>query len=175
MLIRTENPADHPAVAEVVRAAFDDDMEQLLIDLIRRSEHFEPELSLVAEDDDGTIVGHVLFSRIGFDGTGPDEVYSLAPLAVHPDLQRRGVGTALTEEGLRRLDEMGEPLVVVEGHPAFYPRFGFERGSLHGLTPPDPRVPDEAFMVNRLSAYDPAITGTVVYPEAFHQAEAIGP
>lgn len=174
MLVRTETPAYHQAVSAVLEAAFAGPSEALLVDLIRRSEHFEPGLSLVA-DAGGPVVGHVLFSRVGFRGKGPAEIYCLAPLAVHPDHQRAGAGTALVEEGLRRLDEMGEPLVVLEGIPAYYPRFGFERGSLHGLTVPDPRVPDEAFMIRRLSAYDPSITGRPVYPPAFHEADAVGP
>jgi len=174
MRVRTETPADHEAVAAVLIAAFDGPMEAALVDLIRRSEHFEPELSLVA-DGGGEILGHVLFSRVGLEGEGPGEVYSLAPLAVHPDHHHKGIGTALTEEGLRRLDEMGEPLVVLEGIPAYYPRFGFEPGSRNGLTPPDPRVPDEAFMVRKLTGYDPAITGRIVYPPAFHEAGASRP
>lgn len=175
MLVRTETPADHQAVAAVVGAAFDGRAEEvLLVDLIRRSEHFEASLSIVAEVD-GEVVGHILFSRVGLDGRGPAEVYSLAPLAVHPDHQRTGVGTALTEEGLRRLDEMGEPLVVLEGIPSYYPRFGFEPGSQHGFEPPDPRVPDEAFMIRRLGNYDPGIAGKVVYPPAFYEADAVGP
>lgn len=174
MLVRTETPQDHDAIGVLVRAAFDNDAEPLLVSLIRASAHFEPSLSLVAEEV-GDVIGHVLFSRVGLTGEGPPEVYSLAPLAVHPDHQRRGVGIALVTEGLRRLDEMGEPLAVVEGHPAYYPRFGFERGSQHGLTPPDPRVPDEAFMVRTLSAYDPSISGAIVYPSAFYESEAAGP
>ena len=107
MLVRPETPADREAIGAVVKAAFEgSEVEPLLVDLIRRSDHFEPGLSLVAEKA-GVIVGHVLFSRVAFEGTGPDEVYSLAPLAVDPDHQRTGVGTALSEEGIRRLEEMG--------------------------------------------------------------------
>ncbi|MCJ7726100.1 MAG: N-acetyltransferase [Acidimicrobiia bacterium] len=174
MAVRTETPADHSAITAVVTAAFGRTEEALLVDLIRRSDHFHPDLSLVAEID-GQIVGHVLFSRIGLDGTGRSMVYSLAPLAVHPDHQRTGIGSALTHEGLRRLDEIGEPMVVLEGIPAYYPRFGFESASANGLKCPDPRVPDEAWMVRKLAAYDPTITGTVVYPPAFYESDAVGP
>jgi len=174
MLVRSETPADHAAVAAMLDTAFEGTAESLLVDLIRQSEHFEPELSLVAEVD-GEVVGHVLFSRVGLIGTGPSEVYSLAPLAVHPDHHGLGIGTALTEEGLRRVDAMGEPLVVLEGIPAYYPRFGFERGSQNGLEPPDHRVPDEAFMVRKLAAYDPSITGKIAYPPAFYESDAVGP
>ncbi|MBU1226413.1 MAG: N-acetyltransferase [Actinobacteria bacterium] len=174
MRLRTETPADHEAVAAVVTAAFGRTQEALLVDLVRRSEHFDPHLSLVAETG-GRIVGHVLFSRVGLQGSGPAEVYALAPLAVHPDHQRIGIGSALVEEGLRRLDAMGEPLVVLEGIPSYYPRFGFVPASQHGMSPPDSGVPDEAFMIRRLAGYDPAIVGTIAYPSAFYASEALGP
>ena len=99
----------------------------------------------------------------------------LAPLAVHPDHQNRGAGSALTEEGLRRLDHMGEPMVILEGIPSYYPRFGFERASQHGLETPSPLVPDEAFMIRRLTSYDPRIRGRVVYPSAFIDSDCVGP
>lgn len=174
MQIRAETPADHEAVAAVVTAAFDHTNEAMLVDLIRRSDGFDPNLSLVAEDD-GEVIGHVLFSKVGIEGAGEFEVYCLAPLAVHPDHQNRGAGSALTEEGLRRLDLMGEPMVILEGIPSYYPRFGFERASQHGLEPPGPLVPDEAFMIRRLTSYDPRIRGTVVYPSAFIDSDCVGP
>jgi putative acetyltransferase len=69
----------------------------------------------------------------------------------------------------------GEPLVVVEGIPAYYPRLGFEPAADHHIGKPAHQVPDEAFMVYRLPAYDPAYRGRLVYPPAFHEANAIGP
>ena len=146
----------------------------MLIDLIRSSDDFDPNLSLVAEDE-GEVIGHVLFSKVAIEGTRTFEVCCLAPLAVHPDHQNRGAGSALTEEGLRRLDHMGEPMVILEGIPSYYPRFGFERASQHGLEPPSSLVPDEAFMIRRLTSYDPRIRGRVVYPSAFSDSDCVGP
>jgi putative acetyltransferase len=175
MRIRPETPADHRAVADVVTEAFGGRPgEALLVDLIRRSAGFDPDLSLVAEVD-GAVAGHALFSRITVAGEGPREVYCLAPLSVHPGHQDRGIGSALTAEGLRILDQRGEPLVMVEGIPSYYPRFGFEPASRYGLLPPDPNIPDEAFMVLRLAAYDPSIRGTVIYPEPFHESGCLEP
>jgi putative acetyltransferase len=176
MLIRSETEADYPGVAAVNNAAFGSDNESYLISLIRESELYVPELSLVAVDDVHGVVGHVMFSFVVLeteDGNVP--ILDLAPLAVHPDHQNRGIGSALTRHGLRLIEERGDPLVLVEGIPSYYPRFGFDRASAHGITPPSPVIPDDAFMVKRLPNYDPKLRGKVRYPEAFYLADAIGP
>jgi len=174
MLIRTETAADHEAVREVLIDAFDGPDEALLVDLIRNSARFVPDLSIVAEVD-GAVVGHILFSHVDLVGDQTRQVLSLAPLAVAKSAQLSGVGRALVEEGLARCDRRGEPLVVLEGIPAYYPRFGFEPAAEHRIDKPAHGVPDEAFMVYRLAAYDPAYRGKLVYPPAFHEANAIGP
>ncbi len=99
MLVRTETAADHQAVREVLVDAFDSPDEALLVDLIRSSDRFVPELSIVAEVDD-TIVGHILFSYVDLVGDQTRRVLSLAPLAVAKNAQSSGVGRALVEEGL---------------------------------------------------------------------------
>ena len=156
-------------------AAFEEENEAQLIELIRQTDLYVAELSLVAVDGDH-VVGHVMFSYVTLETPAGDvQILDLAPLAVHPDHQNRGVGTALTEHGLDLVEALGEPLVLVEGVPAYYPRFGFERASLHGITPPSPKIPDEAFMVKLLSNYDPSFRGQVRYPPAFYEADAVGP
>jgi putative acetyltransferase len=174
MIIRPETPADHPAIDWVVDAAFGSTIESRLIRLIRESAGYLPGLSLVAEID-GEIVGHVMFSRVTIEGAGTHDVLSLAPLAVAPSHQNRGIGTALTTDGIERIRVMGEPLVVVEGHPRYYPRFGFVPGSAVGVEKPAAEVPDAAFMVLRLTRAAADITGKLVYPPPFHQVGAIGP
>jgi putative acetyltransferase len=175
VIIRPETPGDYPAVAGVNVAAFDEENEARLIALIRQSDLYVPELSLVAVEDD-LVVGHVMFSYVTLEtAAGPVRIFDLAPLAVHPHHQGRGVGTALTEHGLGLIERRGEPLVLVEGIPAYYPRFGFVRASLHGITPPSPRIPDDAFMVKLLPGYHPGLRGPVRYPAAFYQADAVGP
>lgn len=175
MIIRPETPGEYPGVARVNVAAFDQENEAQLIELIRRSDLYVPDLSLVAMERE-EVIGHIMFSYVGLEtAAGPVRILDLAPLAVHPHHQGRGVGTALTEHGLTLIDQQGEPLVLVEGHPTYYPRFGFERASLHGITPPSSKIPDDAFMVKLLSNYDPGFRGTVRYPPAFYEADAVGP
>jgi len=175
MLIRPETPGDYPGVAVVNNAAFDEENESHLIDLIRQTDLYVAGLSLVAVED-VAVIGHVMFSYVTLEAPAGDlRILDLAPLAVHPDHQNQGVGTALTGHGLELIEALGEPLVLVEGIPTYYPRFGFERASLHGLTPPSPKTPDDAFMVKLLSNYDPKYRGRVRYPPAFYQADAVGP
>lgn len=138
------------------------------MDCLRASDAWVEGLSLVAEDPDGRVVGHLLLSRVTLnrvDGTAWS-VLSLAPMAVLPEAQGQGAGSALVRAALAEADRRGEPLVVVLGHPGYYPRFGFAPASTHGITCPYP-VPDEVFMVASLSADDPAISGRVTYPDCF--------
>ena len=98
----------------------------------------------------------------------------LSPIGVLPARQRQGVGTALIRRGLELLTERDVPLVFLEGAPAYYSRFGFEPGAAHGFRKPSLRIPDAAFQVLRLPAYEPWMTGTLVYSEAFWTHDAVG-
>lgn len=123
LTIRPETPADLNAIHETNRLAFGQDAEADLVDGLRAGGFVR--LSLVAEIG-GEIVGHILFSRLPIiTETGVVEALSLAPMAVRPTHQRRRIGTRLVEEGLRACREAGHRIVLVLGHPAFYPRFGF--------------------------------------------------
>jgi putative acetyltransferase len=166
--VRPERPDDRAAVAAVVRDAFGAHGPQVVafVDALRRSQGYVPELALVADDDSG-VVGYVMVSWVPLEGSARDRILNLTPLAVRPDRQREGVGTRLVTSVVALADEAGEPAVVVEGVSAYYPRFGFERGSALGFRPPHDRIPDAAFMVKRLAAWDPAVAGRVVYPPAF--------
>jgi putative acetyltransferase len=163
--IRAEAPEDRDAIAEVTSAAFGKQREARMVEAIRESDGFVRELSLVAERD-GAIVGHVLLSYVGLAGDSR-RVLELGPMCVAPGRQRQGIGSALVREALRRADARGEPLVLVLGHPGYYPRFGFAPAAELGITPPDPRIPSEAFMAIRLRAYDPTLRGRVVFPPAY--------
>jgi putative acetyltransferase len=166
--IRPEEPADHDAVERVVRAAFarHPDEVALLVERIRASAAYVPGLALLAEDESG-VVGHVLLSFVPVAGGSRRELLILTPMSVRPDRQRLGVGSRLIQEVLSRAEAAGEPAVLVEGIPAYYPRFGFERASPLGFGAPHASIPDDAFMVKKLPGYDSALAGRVVYPEAF--------
>ncbi len=163
--VRAERSGDFATIREVVTAAFDDVEVARLVERIRASEHYVPELALVAELA-GEVVGHTMLSYAGLEGL-EERLLLLSPLAVRPDVQRRGIGAALTRRLLELADGRGEPLVLVEGIPAYYPRFGFRRAAELGLTPPRPDIPGGAFLVAPLAAYDAALRGRVVYPPAF--------
>ena len=165
---RPERDADHPVIAEVVRAAFVRHPDEVasFVERIRASEQFIPELALVAEDSSG-VIAHVMLSWVGVEGGSRTRILNLTPMSVRPDRQRIGVGARLIRDALGRAEEAGEPAVMVEGIPAYYPRFGFEQASALGFISPHPKIPDDAFMVKRLPGYSPDLAGRIVYPAAF--------
>ena len=120
----------------------------------------QPLLSLVATNS-GKIVGHVMFSRARID-LAAQEVSAtlLAPLAVHPDVQSRGIGGRLVIEGLGRLKRAGVDLVFVLGHPAYYPRFGFVEAGVNGFTAPY-LIPPENAAAWMVQALRPGVLGVV--------------
>ncbi|OUL28041.1 GNAT family N-acetyltransferase [Nostoc sp. T09] len=167
MNIRRENIADYPAIAEVNVLAFGQENEAKLVEEIRHSNRYIPELSLVAEVE-GLVVGHILFSYINLVGEERLQVLGLAPMAVHPRFQRQGIGSALVQAGLEIADTRGEAIVIVLGHPPFYSRFGFELSVNYAIESPFP-VPEEFFMVKPLQSYQERYKGKVVYPPAFEK------
>jgi putative acetyltransferase len=170
--IESEQPADHAAIRTVVAAAFAHHPEVSdMVEAIRASDRYRPELSLVARLG-GRVVGHVLLSGVDLvDADRRHRVLTLSPLAVAPGLQGRGIGSALVRAAVDRADDAGEPVVVLEGSPAFYGRLGFEASVGYGITITLPSwAPAEAAQVRRLSAYDPAVRGHVEYPPAFDVA-----
>jgi putative acetyltransferase len=143
LVIRIECPADIPGVRAVNEAAFDTGAEAALVDALRENGKFT--LSLVA-DVEGEIVGHILFTDIEMEPGGTHvRMLGLAPMAVRPEWQGKGIGSALVRRGLEDCREFGYRGVVVLGHPDFYPRFGFAPASGHGISCIYD-APDEAFM-----------------------------
>lgn len=167
LTIRAETSQDRRRIAEVTTSAFGKEREALMVEAIRDSDGYVPELSLVAELD-GEIVGHVLLSYVALAGKDR-RLLELGPMSVTPEHQRTGIGSALIREALRRADERGEPLVIVLGHARYYPRFGFRPASGLGISAPDPKIPDEVFLAIPLRAYDPELRGRVVFPPAFRE------
>jgi len=165
--IRPETPADIPAIFEVNLRAFGQPAEATLVDALRRDGDFIPEFSLVAVVE-GRIAGHILFPPVTI-ATPQSSVPALplAPMAVLPEIQRCGVGSRLVWEGFAACRLLGHRIVVVVGHPKYYPRFGFSPSRVRGIEAPFP-VPDEAFMVMALVEGSlEGIHGTVRYPHAF--------
>lgn len=149
---------DLDAVLRVERAAFGQEDEAELVAALLEDPSAEPRLSLLALVDDEPL-GHVLFTAVtigGAERSCPAAI--LAPLAVHPEVQRRGIGKALIEDGARRLAAAGVRLLFVLGHPAYYTKSGFVPAMSFGLRPPYPIDPQEAWMVRAL---DPNAVGTV--------------
>ena len=180
VLIRREQPGDVARIREVHSHAFRrserpdlDPPEAQLVDDLRASDDWIPELSLVAidaGDRDGKIVGHVVCSRGVILPATP--VLGLGPLGVDPDRQRREVGKALMHAVIGAADAMGERFIALLGSPAYYPRFGFVCSADHGIQPPNPLY-GEHFQVRTLTAHDPLITGTFRYAAAFDATEGV--
>jgi putative acetyltransferase len=173
--MRVEQADDHEAISEAVGAAFGSPVEPRLVELLRASSSFVPEWSLVAEMR-GRIVGHVMvtFAALEDDDGTRRRIANLSPLAVVPEFQRGGIGSALVREICARVDAAGEPLVVLEGSPAYYGRLGFEHSVTYGIHIDLPNwAPREAAQVIRLRNYDPSLRGRAVYPSAFVECEEV--
>lgn len=164
--IRLETTWDEGAVNQLLTRAFGRRAESELLDRLRSSGATVPQLCLVA-DQNSVIVGHICYNHVTLESDPPTKAVALAPMAVTPAFQNKGVGTALMKESLARADARGVPLVVVVGHPEYYPKFGFVPASSIGIEPPWPDIPDEAFMAKPLTAYREHMRGLVRYPEPF--------
>jgi putative acetyltransferase len=147
-VVRPETLSDLAAIREINLAAFDGPGEADLVDVLRRQA--DPFVSLVFEAA-GRVLGHIAFSPVTLDRDGWSGIMGLAPMAVTPTRQREGIGSRLVPAGLEACRAMGVDGVVVLGHSAYYPRFGFRPASAFGLRC-EYDVPDEAFMAQELRA-----------------------
>ena len=167
VLILPEKEELHSAIHEVNTLAFVQENEARLVENIRKSCSFNAQLSLAAVTE-GRVVGHILFSPITIETIKRSlPALTLAPMAVHPEFQNQGIGSKRVREGLERCRNLGHQIVVVVGHPEYYPRFGFTPARVKGLEAPFP-VPDEEFMVFELvSVALDGVSGMIVYPAPF--------
>ncbi|SKC42733.1 GNAT family N-acetyltransferase [Maledivibacter halophilus] len=134
-LIRKEKSQDYPKVREVIKSAFSREGKDLvfnewvLVEKIRESEYYINDLSLVAEAE-GEILGHIMFTPMKIEGDSiPFDSLALAPVAVHKDFQKRGIGKHLVRAGIENAKNLGFKSIIVMGDPEYYTKFGFEKAS----------------------------------------------
>jgi putative acetyltransferase len=167
--IRPELPIDLDQIHDLHRAAFAGPAEAELVDAIRSGPDFLPDLSLVAVTADDSVLGHILISRVALqpeDATAAGiDVLALAPLAVLPPHQGRGIGASLMREALAAADQREEPMTIVLGPPSFYEPFGFAPALPFDIHGPYDDAGD-AFQLRPSPGLDPedVPSGTVVYP-----------
>jgi putative acetyltransferase len=172
-LIRPEEPSDGPAVTTLLLAAFPGHGPRVaaLHEDVRSA---EPRISLVAVEG-SAVVGTVLLTGCLIDA--PQRLVPalvLSPLAVVADRRRRGIGGALVRAALAAAEEAASPLVLLEGDPAYYARFGFRAGHSLGLRRPSLRIPDAGFQAVPLRTHRPWMTGTMVYPDVWWRHDLVG-
>jgi putative acetyltransferase len=163
VVVRPETEADWPAIDAVNRQAFGGEAEAALVRRLRQDRLVAA--SLVAEEN-GTLAGHLMLSWLPTIVEGrPVRAVALAPMAVRPDWQRRMIGSRLVEAGIAVARQLGVEAMIVLGHPAYYPRFGFSAALASGLASPFAR---ESFMALELAPNSiSGKTGSVHYPPAF--------
>jgi len=165
MQIRFEQPADAQPIHGLHLAAFGSAFEGAIVDTLRAAGVVVA--SLVA-DDEGDIVGHVVFSPVTMTGRGDLRIVALAPMAVRPDRQRRGIGSALVSAGIEECRRIGVQAIFLVGHADYYPRFGFVQAASYGISC-EFDVPDDVFMVLELAQGAlQGRAGVVRFHDTFH-------
>ena len=173
--IRPESNEEYSRTEEVVKKAFlneemSDHQEHRLVQKLRNSEAFIPELSLVAIGQHENILGHLMLTTNKIINENDTvESLSLAPVSVLPEYQYKGIGSQLIKEGIKRAKELGYKSIIVLGHPEYYPKFGFHPASFWNIKAPYD-VPDEVFMALELQTDAlENVQGIVQYPKAFEE------
>lgn len=166
-IIRPEQKIDITAVYELNQSAFGQDNEAHLTDMLRQGPGYIPELSLIALQDD-LVVGFIMFTKVDIlNGDARYETLALAPMAVHPQYQKKGIGARLITQGLQNARDLGFASVIVLGHEHYYPKFGFVPAAKWGIKVPV-EVPENVFMAIELVPGSLTnISGVVEYPVAF--------
>jgi putative acetyltransferase len=166
-LIRRETEGDAPLIHALHDAAFagrahSSGTEAAIVDALRDSEDWVPQLSLVAEAD-GKPVGHAVCSYGRLNG---ERILGLGPIGVDPAAQGKGIGSALMHASIAAVDALDEPMIMLLGDPAYYGRFGFEPASRYGIEPQEPDW-KPFFQVRRLASWRDDLRGRYVYSPGF--------
>jgi len=170
--VRPERAEDVDRVREINDAAFGGWSESAIVDGIRGTDRWIEGGSRVAEDDGGSLVGHLLLSEgdlVADDGT-TRRIWMVGPVAVLPAHQRQSVGSALMRAAIALATSRGEPVLCLLGHATYYPRFGFEPARAIGIEAPRPWR-DSNWMALRLPAWDPTVRGRARFPPAFPDSQ----
>lgn len=162
-ITRAETAADIGTIRDINLAAFETPYEADLVDALRVDSAWIDGLSIVSVGEDDRPVGYALLTRCHIDAA---PALCLAPVAVWPEQQKTGAGSAAIRAALAAAKELGEYHVTVLGQPTYYPRFGFTRASDHGIGPAFD-VPDDAMMAMTLDESHPLPRGTIRYPAPF--------
>jgi predicted N-acetyltransferase YhbS len=174
IVIRTETPADFKEVHNLVEIAFrtdefSDHREHLLVERLRKSEAFVPELSVVAEKEK-VIAGHILLTKIFIRNELESfSSLALAPVAVLPEFQNQGIGGKLINYAHAKAADLGFTSVVVLGHADYYPRFGYKRADLFGIKLPFEAPAENIMAVELIPGALKKVSGVVEYAEEFFQ------
>ncbi len=172
MVIRPERPGEEATIRALNDAAFGEPLSGSILDAIRGTDRWIDGGSLVAEDAEGRIIGHVFLSLgdLEADDRAARRIWMLGPLAVLPEMQGRGVGSALMRAAIELATSRGEPVICLLGHATYYPRFGFEPARGIGIEPPRPWR-DANWMAIRLPAWTPDVRGVASFPPAFPDSQ----
>jgi putative acetyltransferase len=170
--VRPEAIADVEAIRVVIDAAFGDAKNHGIVDGIRGTDRWIDGGSLLAIDSEGDVVGHLLISEGDLDeGDGrTDRIWMIGPVAVIPERQRRGIGSALMHAAIDLAIERGQPVLCLLGHADYYPRFGFRSARSLGIEPPRPWG-DAHWMALPLPAWDGTLNGVARFPAAFPDSQ----
>lgn len=173
--IRQERKSDLPVISQLLMTAFtdmpeSDHQEQCLVKRLHASDTFIPDLALVAEDNKGEIIGYILLTEVTIVSerrTIPS--LAVAPLAVLPTCQHRGIGGALLKEAHRRAASLGYGTAVLLGHKDYYPRFGYKKAADYDILFPFDVPQEYCQVIELLPGALKDVKGTVHYPKAFFE------
>lgn len=172
-----EQGGDLPLIRTLVETAFadvreSDHREHLLVERLHRSGTFTPQLSLVAQTEEGNIVGYILLTRVEIAATnGMATSLAVAPLAVLPEFQKKGIGGMLLQEAHRRAASLGYGTAVLLGHKDYYPRFGYRKAIDFGVEFPFDVPCDYCMIAELLPDATRGLCGRIRYPDAFFEEE----